>query len=781
MNKKPRILLVDTEVERRTELVRVLQDRFDSEVLVAETLSAAREKIEAAAPDLVISSSLLDDSELLRLSTAGQHAETPAFIRLTEADDPVPAPATSIRTLELVRGSEESLNELQQAIQQTLKLDSIPRNRYELLFNSVSDTVTVTQFENLERPGRFLEVNESACRILGYSREELLSKSPTDFWERATESDFAGVANQLAESGEAQFERVLLTKTGERRVIEAHSRLIDFEGQRAVLTVARDVTEKRAAGLALEESEQKYKLLFESAGVGIGYWSVDGILKSFNRAALEHLGDASIDFSGRSAADIFGEEMGVKVMERIAEVISTGSSLEFGDVVTMPTGRKWFRSIYSAVANEEEILGIQIVSHDVTAEMLAKEALRESEANLQTLFESTEDLIASRDLEGRLIVFNRAFAELLKKLHGIEARPGLVTTDYLPHSKKSHWEKVLARVVAGENYREEFSWNFDGELRHYEISLNPIVAEGKTIGTTEFTRDITKRTETEAELQASRHKLEVFLHSSSHCCAILDQELRILDCNKAWAALMGKTPEESIGLGLVSVSPTAGQTGRAAAYQTVIETGEPLHLSRVQIPGKRGDMFFEVNAFKVGDGLGLTLIDITDQVIAEENLKQVHVALQEEHRALEEKNITLREVLNQIQEREKQVATQAQANIDKVVIPTLMQLERRVPVALRQSVARIQHDLQRVFSPLVSELERQYAQLSPREVSICNMIRAGLSTKEIAAELGTSVETVRSQRKQVRRKLGISGRKVNLSSYLASLAKGEAGTSEFND
>jgi DNA-binding CsgD family transcriptional regulator len=144
--------------------------------------------------------------------------------------------------------------------------------------------------------------------------------------------------------------------------------------------------------------------------------------------------------------------------------------------------------------------------------------------------------------------------------------------------------------------------------------------------------------------------------------------------------------------------------------------------------------------------------------------------LQDKHRALEEKNITLREVLSQIREREKQVAVQAQANIDKVVMPTLRQLERKLPPDLREYANRINLDLKRVFSPLVSELERQYAKLSPREVSICNMIRGGLSSKEIASELGTAAETVRSQRKQIRRKLGISGRKLNLGSFLASLA-----------
>ncbi|MFH2054853.1 MAG: PAS domain S-box protein, partial [bacterium] len=884
----PRILILDAEVRRGAELAQALRQRLESEIESVDTLASARAQLDVFSPDLIISRSLLRDGALTASGIAPSEKAIPPLILLTEPGETAPALGVARRTLHLVRGSEESLENLQRAIRETLHNVTAAENRYELFFNSVNDAVSVAAIEGPDNPGRFLEINEAACRIFGYSRSELLAMRPTDLWEQATPDKIAEVIDKLQQTGEASFERIALSKDGGRLLIEARSRVIQFLGQAAVLTVSRDITDRRHTERALNSIEQRHKLLFETAGIGIGYWTADGILQSFNRVALEQLGDVNADFSGKSACEIFGQEIGNLIMDRIGQVIAEKTPLEVEDLVQMPTGVKWYHSTYTAVADpEDNILGVQIVSKDISEQTRAKEELRESaenlreaqsigkignwswdiatdnvvwsdqvyeifkaarqvpsyefaksfvhpddlglwhntvkravderrpfsldyravrsdgeviwvhnetrcvvsdrgefagyrgtvqditehkqieqrlresEGNLQALIENTDDMIASRDPEGRLIVFNSAHAKILKKLHGVEARPGLRTTDYLSGPQKTHWEDVLRWAAAGESYREEFSWDFDGDLRYYELSLNPIWVAGRTIGSTEFTRDITERKRAEAAIIESQAKFHSFLHCSTQGCAIFDANLRLVECNEPCGKIVGLSRAELIGKAIQEISFGVESSGRAEAYRDVIRTGEPLQLKRVLLHSRVGEVYADLSAFKVGPGLGIVLRDITDQVVAEENLKQVHIALQAEHKALEEKNITLREVLSQIQDRERQVATQAQANIDKVVIPTLKQLERKAPPALREYVTRAQRDLKGVFSPLVSELERQYAKLSPREVSICNMIRAGLSTREIADDLGTSIETVRSQRKQIRRKLQISGRKIN--------------------
>jgi signal transduction histidine kinase/ActR/RegA family two-component response regulator len=74
------------------------------------------------------------------------------------------------------------------------------------------------------------------------------------------------------------------------------------------------------------------------------------------------------------------------------------------------------------------------------------------------------------------------------------------TTDYLSEEKRVYWEKVLKQVLDGKKHREEFLYELDDEISYYDISFNPIVKDGETIGITEFTRDITDRKKAEEEM-----------------------------------------------------------------------------------------------------------------------------------------------------------------------------------------------------------------------------------------------------------------------------------------
>ncbi len=68
-----------------------------------------------------------------------------------------------------------------------------------------------------------------------------------------------------------------------------------------------------------------------------------------------------------------------------------------------------------------------------------------------------------------------------------------------------------------------------------------------------------------------------------------------------------------------------------------------------------------------------------------------------------------------------------------------------------------------------SRLHSAYAQLTPREVVVSNMVRDGLTSKQIGNFIGLSEATVRKHRRNIRKKLGIASKPVNLSSYLKTI------------
>ncbi len=149
-----------------------------------------------------------------------------------------------------------------------------------------------------------------------------------------------------------------------------------------------------------------------------------------------------------------------------------------------------------------------------------------------------------------------------------------------------------------------------------------------------------------------------------------------------------------------------------------------------------------------------------------DELTKANEELRMEREALSHKNIALSEVLNQIAAEKKRDKNNLATNIDKIIMPLFSNLESRLGPTERTLSEVLRNSLRDITNPLVRDLEIQFSKLSPRELQICNMIRNGMTSKEIASVLNTSDGTVRFQRKSIRKKLGITNKSINLISYL---------------
>jgi PAS domain S-box-containing protein len=127
-------------------------------------------------------------------------------------------------------------------------------------------------------------------------------------------------------------------------------------------------------------------------------------------------------------------------------------------------------------------------------------ALRESESKLSSLLESTDDLVVSLDLEGRLLTANSAARHFHRRYHGQEPVVGqLFRTSQ--SQRPELWERPLAQVRAGQRARLEDEYEVEGSRRLLDVHLGPLLdPEGRTVGMTLFARDITARREDEARL-----------------------------------------------------------------------------------------------------------------------------------------------------------------------------------------------------------------------------------------------------------------------------------------
>jgi PAS domain S-box-containing protein len=141
--------------------------------------------------------------------------------------------------------------------------------RYRQVFDSVNDAIFLRHILPSGEPGRFLDVNAVACRRLGYSREELLQKSPLDIDPNISlEGIRSHTAKVLAGEG-ALFETVHVARDGRRIPVEISYQLFHVDGQPTVLSTARDLTQRKAAEEALRKSEENYRNIVANAPIGI--------------------------------------------------------------------------------------------------------------------------------------------------------------------------------------------------------------------------------------------------------------------------------------------------------------------------------------------------------------------------------------------------------------------------------------------------------------------------------------------------------------------------------
>jgi len=163
---------------------------------------------------------------------------------------------------------------------------------------------------------------------------------------------------------------------------------------------------------------------------------------------------------------------------------------------------------------------------------------------------------------------------------------------------------------------------------------------------------------------------------------------------------------------------------------------------------------------------------IAMRISAERELQEINKELTLERMALQETNAALRTVLARIEEEKKDLQKNVQANVDKIVMPIVSALAAELPKVQRKYVELLRTSLEEITAPFISRLSLQHQSLTPTEVKICNMIKTGMRTKEIAEIQGVSTATVNRHREHIRRKLKITNSEVNLTTYLqASLGK----------
>lgn len=136
----------------------------------------------------------------------------------------------------------------------------ISMEKYQTLFNNSHDAIFVYP-ESIREDGRFLEVNDQSCKILGYSRDELLTMCFGDIAEPISRDILDKHYQKLLNSGNSLLEATLISKDGTRIPVETNSHYFELWDTPIILSVARDISERKQVEKALRESEERFRFL----------------------------------------------------------------------------------------------------------------------------------------------------------------------------------------------------------------------------------------------------------------------------------------------------------------------------------------------------------------------------------------------------------------------------------------------------------------------------------------------------------------------------------------
>ncbi len=151
-----------------------------------------------------------------------------------------------VRVMLRIKKAEDRLREEKEKLKaavsrRTGQLESIEK-RYQIIFDCANDGIIVRTFE-----GRILDVNRVTCQRLGYSREELLGMNVAEIITPENAVMIADRSRKLRKLGSLVYESAHKRRDGSVLPVESGSRVIEYEGQQAILTVSRDISERKQA------------------------------------------------------------------------------------------------------------------------------------------------------------------------------------------------------------------------------------------------------------------------------------------------------------------------------------------------------------------------------------------------------------------------------------------------------------------------------------------------------------------------------------------------------
>jgi PAS domain S-box-containing protein len=511
-----------------------------------------------------------------------------------------------------------------------------------------------------------------------------------------------------------------------------------------------------------------------------------------NRAARESSVGAGLNADKLVGGDLMEtlNFLPANVRESYEHILRTGEDV-VADATYVVAGKTVFIEVNRFPIFElGRVTHVGVIFRDVTELRRTQEALRDSEETARALMNSSTESMFLIDENETVIAANATGAERLgmgpRELAGKTADQAM---GIMP-SEGRNKRRDLYRQVRTSGKPARFTDERMGRI--FDISMFPVPdPSGVSRRVAIFARDVTERESMLKALGVSEKRFRDLFENIPDPTFVFHWDGTDFVFQRANAAASRLT-DGKIGslLGQTASRLSSERSPRIIEHlkECLSSKGYLVRESEYTLHTTGQTRFFEAHyVFVPPDEIMVHAVDRTARREAEIALQNSYASLEErvaertrelaglneqlrvEREALDQKNVALRELITQINESKKTLASSIQTNLQRVTLPILERLSSRLDEPGRNYLQMLRNSLDDILSPHLTELQKQHPYLTAHEIDLCNLIKSGFTCKEIADMRGRSEQTILKQRKMIRKKLGLSDERINLRNYLSSV------------
>ena len=337
-----------------------------------------------------------------------------------------------------------------------------------------------------------------------------------------------------------------LRATGEEFPIEASISEVESGGQRFLTAVIRDITERRRAEEAVRESEERFRLVADTAPVLMWMSGTDKLCTYFNKPWLDFTGRSLEQELGNAWADGVHPEDLHRCLDTYTQFFDRRENFKREYRLRRYDGEyRWVLDMGVPRFNQDRSFAGYIgIGIDVTERRRAEEARFRHAA----IVESSDDAIIGTDASGTVTDWNKG-AEWIFGYSEKEAI-GRNVSFLAPTDRPDEVQRNLKKIVNGDVVKpyETVRRRKDGNEIDVSLTASPIFdAEDRIVGAAAIARDITERKRAEDAVRESEIQYRRIVETTNEGVWLLDSKLHTSYVNRQMAEMLGYEPREMVG------------------------------------------------------------------------------------------------------------------------------------------------------------------------------------------------------------------------------------------